>query len=357
MPKFAITNALVFDGDELRKDRTVIIEDGLIASDETNAEVIDASGMTLLPGLIDAHVHVAREPNDSAGDLSHMAKCGVTTALDMGHLPPDHLHLLQGKKGLADIRFASTFATSTGATHSKLPGATKINLIDNTDQAVEFVQGRVAEGADYIKLIADIPGPTQEVLNTLAAEARKHGKLSIAHAARHTAYGMAQEAKVDIVTHVPIEKALTYANAQLMAKESRASVPTLAIAEALAGIGRIPGSNYPAAKESVTMLHRAGVPVLAGTDSNHSAIAPLKHGETLHHELELLVEAGLSNIEALRAATSLPAKYFRLGDRGIIEPGKRADLVLVAGNPLEDIKATKAVKRVWLGGEDLPLEE
>jgi imidazolonepropionase-like amidohydrolase len=113
--------------------------------------------------------------------------------------------------------------------------------------------------------------------------------------------------------------------------------------------------NYAAAKESVTLLHKAGVPILAGTDANQSPMAAVKHGEALHRELELLVDAGLSNEEALRAATSLGAQCFRLADRGVIAVGKRADLVLVGRNPVDNIAATKDIKRVWIAGEEIML--
>lgn len=84
-------------------------------------------------------------------------------------------------------------------------------------------------------------------------------------------------------------------------------------------------------------------------------MAAVKHGEALHRELELLVDARLSNEEALRAATSLTAEWFRLSDRGAITVGKRADMVLVGGNPADDIAGTKNVKRVWIGREEVPL--
>jgi imidazolonepropionase-like amidohydrolase len=116
------------------------------------------------------------------------------------------------------------------------------------------------------------------------------------------------------------------------------------------------GLKYSAAKESVTRLHKAGVPILAGTDANQSPMAAVKRGEALRRELELLVDAGLSNEEALRAATNLAAEWFWLGDRGVIAVGKRADMVLVGGNPADDIAATKNVKRVWIAGEEVLLE-
>ena len=78
-------------------------------------------------------------------------------------------------------------------------------------------------------------------------------------------------------------------------------------------------------------------------------------GESLHRELELLVVAGLSTIDALRAATSLPAKHFGLSDRGIIAPGHRADLVLIADDPIADISATRSIQRVWCGGMEISI--
>jgi imidazolonepropionase-like amidohydrolase len=70
----------------------------------------------------------------------------------------------------------------------------------------------------------------------------------------------------------------------------------------------------------------------------------------MHHEQELLVAAGLSNLDSILAATCLPAKYFGLNDRGVIEPGRRANLLLTGGNPLEDIGATRLIKKGWCSG-------
>jgi imidazolonepropionase-like amidohydrolase len=79
-------------------------------------------------------------------------------------------------------------------------------------------------------------------------------------------------------------------------------------------------------------------------------MAAVKHGEALHRELEPFVDAGLSKEEALRAATILAAEWFRLGDRGAIAVGKRADMVLVGRNPVDDIAGTINVERVWIAG-------
>ena len=95
---------------------------------------------------------------------------------------------------------------------------------------------------------------------------------------------------------------------------------------------------------TIRALHEAGVPILAGTDSPNPGTT---HGASLHRELELLTRAGLTPAEALSSATSVPAEAFGLGDRGRIAVGRRADLVLVRGDPTTDITATRDIVGVW----------
>jgi imidazolonepropionase-like amidohydrolase len=92
--------------------------------------------------------------------------------------------------------------------------------------------------------------------------------------------------------------------------------------------------------------------ILAGTDANQAPFAPASppYGTSLHHELGLLVDAGLSPVDALRSATVLAARYWGLADRGVIAPGQRADLVLVDGDPLTDIGAVSQIMAVWCAG-------
>lgn len=346
--KTALVNVRVFDGQRLREPGTVIIDQGLIGTDPQGADVIDGASAVLLPGLIDAHVHLHGVEN-----LEQLASFGVTTALDMSTWPPALVDSLRGRSGLTDIRSAGLSATSPGSRHSQMPGRPEGELVAGPAEAERFVAARVAEGSDYIKVIADIPGPDQATLNALVDAAHRHGKLTVAHAVSVAAFGMAQEAKVDIVTHVPRDKALDAGAVARMLNEHRVAVPTLTmmegVAKAISGAG-----DYANARDSVIALYRAGVPVFAGTDANAAPGAPfaVAHGESLHHELELLVDAGLSPVEALRAATSLPARYFGFDDRGVIEPGRRADLVLIAGDPTKDIRATRQIQRVWCGGEE-----
>jgi imidazolonepropionase-like amidohydrolase len=100
-------------------------------------------------------------------------------------------------------------------------------------------------------------------------------------------------------------------------------------------------------RSAVRQLQARGVDVLAGTDAGATTVL---HGASLHAELALLVQAGLTPIQALSAATRLPAERFGLNDRGELRPGRRADLVLVEGDPTTDIKATRAIARVFKNG-------
>jgi imidazolonepropionase-like amidohydrolase len=95
-------------------------------------------------------------------------------------------------------------------------------------------------------------------------------------------------------------------------------------------------------------LMQAHVPILAGTDAG--ALTGLPYGASLHGELKLLVDDGMSPVEALAAATSAPARAFHFRDRGLIRPGLRADLVLVEGDPTHDILATRNIVAVWKKG-------
>lgn len=118
---------------------------------------------------------------------------------------------------------------------------------------------------------------------------------------------------------------------------------------------QVPKSDYSNCQESVRLMHEAGIPILAGTDSNAIPDSPahLEHGMSIHRELELLVEAGVSPVEALQSVTSKAAMQFYLDDRGVIAPGYRADLVLIDGDPTKDIRESRRIRRVWCGGVEV----
>jgi len=114
-----------------------------------------------------------------------------------------------------------------------------------------------------------------------------------------------------------------------------------------------PHGHLDVARDGVRMLSEAGARVLVGTDAASVQARGTAHGASVHDELRLLIESGMTPLDALRAATSLAADTYGLGDRGRIAAGKQADLVLVDGDPTADIDDTLSIDEVWRRGEAL----
>jgi imidazolonepropionase-like amidohydrolase len=385
---FAVTNARVFDGAKVIARATVVVADGRIVAvgpdvkPPAGAEVIDAAGATLLPGLIDSHAHVWGTA------LSRAIVFGVTTELDM-FTDAGYAQMMrdeQAKTGApdrADLRSAGTLATAPGG-HGTQYGMT-IPTLTKPEEAEAWVAGRVAEGSDYIKIVFEggeaygrtLPTLDAVTVKALVEAAHRHKKLAVVHVSTEDRAKAALEARADGLVHLFEDRAPEPGFAALAAKRKAFVVPTLTVLESAAGIAsgkslaedvrlasyltseEVTGlkQSFPGRPDStnkidhafaaVRELKAAGVPILAGSDAPNPGTA---HGSSMHRELELLVQAGLSPTEALAAATSVPAKTFGLDDRGRIAPGLRADLVLVQGNPTQDITASRDILRVWKGG-------
>ena len=259
----AVTNVRVFDGRRLMDPGTVVIEGGRIGpapSAPAGAETVDGEGGVLLPGLIDAHVHLHGRLT-----LEQLAGFGVTTALDMA-CAPELVNSLRGAAGLTDIRSAGTPAIAPGSPHSLMPVIGQRGLITGAGQARQFVAERVAEGSDYIKIVVGNPAPShdQATLDALVAAAREYGQLTVAHASSYQAVQMAQRARVSVLTHVPLDQALDEAAAAAAVAADRILIPTLAMMEGIVAQSAPAGRDYAAARDSVTVMYRAGVPILAG---------------------------------------------------------------------------------------------
>ncbi len=363
----AITNVKVFDGNALTEERTVVIDNGVISNATTADTTVDGQHGTLLPGLIDCHVHLS-----SLANLEHGTQWGVTTMLDMGSQSMAVTNSLRHRHGLADIRGAGNVASAPGGMSITSMGYPASSAVRGPADASRFVADRVADGADYIKVIVEDPQVTgsvvlDEATITALVEAAHQASLKvIAHVTSVAAFILAADAGVDVLTHAPLDADTDDTLAHSIAVRGIVSVPTLIAMRTVAGITEMTARrrasgldvDYAHARRTVSAFHRAGVPIMAGTDA-YQGTAPstnvrLQHGEVfgeaLHGELELLVAAGLTSVEALRAATVLPADYFSLTDRGVIEPGRRADLILVEGDPTQDIATTRAIRSVWVAG-------
>ena len=354
----AITNVKIFDGNTVTGERTVVIENGVISTATTADMIVDGQHGTLLPGFIDSHVHLS-----NLADLEQGTQWGVTTMLDMGSQSMAVTDALRHRPELADIRGAGNIASAPGGTQITRMGYPASSAVTSPADASRFVAERVADGADYIKIIVEDPQRMgaaalgEATIAALVKEAHRAGLKAIAHVTTLTAFKMATDAGVDILTHAPFDADVDDTLAASIARQSIVSVPTLIAMCTLASFAaRLPthgaGSDYAHARATVSALHRAGVSILVGTDSYRGPAAPvsIQHGEAFHDELGLLVEAGLTPVEALRSATVIPAEYFGFTDRGIIATGRRADLLLIDGDPTQDITVTRAIRGVWVTG-------
>ena len=378
-----IVNARVFDGASLSACTSVRFADGRItdcssvSAARDGDEVVDARGGTLLPGLIDAHVHLV------AGALAQSLSFGVTTVLDMFSLPDTAAEAktqARRRTDVADLRSSGIGATAPGGHPSAM--YPPFPTLAGPHQAEEFVAGRVAAGADYLKVMSGTggrwPALDPATLGALVAAAHRRGLTVVGHVNSVAGLGEVVAAGVDVVAHVPFDGRIGSTLVERIAAAGIAVGPTLATAENTLGerggaalladprlaapLGewarrlaesasgpnfgrRLPA--YSRAEENVRLLADAGVALLAGTDAPNPGTV---FGASLHRELELLVRAGLTPVQALAAATSEPARVFGLADRGRVAAGLRADLMLVTGDPLADITATRAIARIWREG-------
>ncbi|MCE7984434.1 MAG: hypothetical protein DYG89_24950 [Caldilinea sp. CFX5] len=377
-------NVRLFDGETVIPSTTVVVEDGLITAVGANvaqpadAQVIDGAGKTLLPGLIDAHTHVF-----SADVLRQALILGVTTEMDMFMDAQLAAHLRQeqaatGAVERADLFSAGTLATAPGGHGTQFGLA--IPTLTSPDEADAFVAARVAEGSDYIKIIIEdgeelgleLPTLDPATVKALVAAAHDNDKLALVHVQTLAAAEEALAAGADGLAHIFVDAVPDDAFVEQAVASGLFVIPTLAVFQNIgdepadrsviddphlapyltdadlqslttpyAGFAGLSLANGQAA---VRRLFQAGVPILAGTDAPNPGTA---HGASLHRELVLLTDAGLSPVEALRAATSVTADTFGLSDRGRIAPGLRADLLLVKGDPTTTITATRDIVGIW----------
>lgn len=389
---FAIQHVRVFDGVRTIPETNVLVRGGRIFSVGSGSipqgvPTVDGAGKTLIPGLIDSHVHVFPGAQEDA------LRFGVTTELDMFDLARDFAKWRPQRESFAKTDAADTWGAGLGVTVKggapleMLPptDAAKIPVLANAVGAKSFVDARVKEGSDYIKLfiedLSEYGGkkrmPTlsrDEVCATIAA-AHADKRLAIVHVQTESGAREATECGADALAHTFPDRIATR-DFLALAKSHRIFLETtldvwaaasgLDIARKLAADPRVAPylspfqkqtltakedmphpQFFPTALANVRAMHKAGIPIVAGTDAPNSGTA---HGVSLHEELQLLVRAGFTPEDALNAATALPTKIFELGDRGHIAPGYRADLVLVKGDPTRRIGDTLSIVRIWKNG-------
>jgi len=383
----------VFDGERMHQATRVSVRDGLIEAVgeglpvPEGATVIDGAGRTLLPGLIDAHVHSFGEARRDA------LRFGVTTQLDMFSDPGQLAGARAERASLAatdraDLWSAGILATAEGGhgTQFGMP----IPTLAAPHEADAWVAARQAEGSDYIKIVREdlhvygagraLPTLDAATAAALIESAHARGLKAVAHVSARDHARESLRDGADGLVHIFQDAPADDPLVRLASERGAFVVPTLTVIAGMAGepsgladhpqvgprlspgqrqtlAARFGDGSRPAlianARDSVRRLHAAGVAILAGTDAPNPNTA---YGASIHDELAQLVGTGLTPVEALAAATSVPADAFGLSDRGRIAPGLRADLVLVEGDPGTDISATTAIVGVWKNGHPVPLE-
>jgi len=385
-----VQDVRVFDGKAVHERRSVLFDDARVVDADfrgsvpAGARIVQGAGRTLLPGLIDAHTHAFRQ-----FDLPVLF--GVTTQIDMFTAVP----VMQDAKrsmaagrhaGQADLFSAGTLATAPGG-HGTQFGV-PIPTLSSPGEAQAFVDARIAEGSDFIKIVLEAGGHGVGAVNSLdiatatalIEAAHRRGKLAVVHVSTEKDARAALEAGADALVHLFLGAA-PYATAvdslaRLAKRRNAFVIPTFTVMESMAGVrgddlmgdadlaalveregattlkaryGQQARPQLLAMPKAITAaLAKAGVPILAGTDAGNAGTL---YGISMHRELAALVEAGLTPTAVLAAATSAPAAAFRLGRRGCIATGCKADLLLVDGDPTRDITATRRIVEVWKDGQ------
>jgi imidazolonepropionase-like amidohydrolase len=380
----------VFDGVKIIPETDVLIENGKIKEVGANlpigeAQVVDGAGKTLLPGLIDAHVHV-----HDAASLEQALLFGVTTEFDMMMSPRLEQQLKATEREDRASFFSAGFPATVPGGHGTEYGMDVPTLI-SPSEAERFVESRIREGSDYIKLMytagAELPRmnprPTlsKETLAAVIAAAHKNQRLAVVHIGSDMGARNAILAGADGLAHLFRGHSSPHDFGELVAEHHAFVIPTLSVLYSVCGpdsagsrlvkdphlasylthqakdrlketfpSARMNLVSCKAAPEALRQLKAAGALIVAGTDAPNPGTT---YGASLHGELEMYVEDGLTPVEALTAATSAPTQAFHLNDRGRIAPGLRADLLLVNGHPDEDIKATRNIEAVYKEGIQL----
>ena len=353
---------------------------------ERAVEQLDLTGTTLMPGLIEGHSHVLLHPysetswtdqvlkesraersiragvhaertlmagfttiRDLGSEGARYADVGIKTAIEKGVIPGPRMLV-------AGPAIVATGSYGPKGFHPEVGQPLGAHAADGTDDLIRETREQIGHGADFIKVYADyrwgpngeaMPSFTLEELTLMREITSSSGRPLVAHAATEEGMRRAILAGVETIEHGAGATEHVFG---MMAARGVVWYPTLAAVEAISGYGgwRKGQDPDPARIANKKRIFRQalemGVPIGMGGD-----VGVYPHGENAW-EMELMVEYGMPEIDVLRAATSLNADTFHLTDRGRLRADLLADLVAVAGNPLDDMGAIRDVRMVMKGG-------
>ncbi len=389
-----IEHATVIDGTGAtpRADTTLVLENGRIRDIGSSsslrrpagAQVIDATGKFVVPGIINAHGHVGdnRDPQ-----LRQYALYGVTTTTSMA-MDSDDIVQFKDQQRRGDLRGARILTVKYRFSTLPVPGPE----IRTPEAARAKVDEIVARGADYIKVWVDpqegrVPKLTPEFCAAVFEQARKHGKTTMAHIVEYEDAKKMVELGVDILVHDVRDRELDGEFVATLKRRNVSVIPTLAREELLFAYGQSPAwledpffrrglrGDQPAGltakieqqakapnlarltqafetdRVNLKKLVDGGVRVALGTDSGGDPQRYFIQGFAEHHQMELMVGAGLTPMQVIQAFSQKAAETLRIdNDFGALAKGKAADLLILERNPLQDIKNMRSIAAVYLGG-------
>jgi imidazolonepropionase-like amidohydrolase len=387
---FLLDEVQLWDGTDspTQPRRSVEVRDGRIywigaasewQGNRTNVRVIDGRARSLIPGLMDCHVHysspggpdwIARftdplpELTLRAVELAETSlRSGVTTARDVGAPSAVNIRLAQaahaGEVRAPKIHAAGTWIAHRGtyvafARHFGESGELRAAIKAEIDAGADLIKVALAPWNENARAENSPEIPFDDKLLSVAVEEAHRAKFKIAcHANDPESCRIAARAGVDSLEHGMF---LEPADLQAMASNGTYLVPTMSVWDAMLYYARTvdwpenrkkrAGDLRDSSRKTVSTAITMGVRIALGTDAGGGAA---RHGR-IAREAELMVESGMDPRDALMAGTSNAAKLIGEPDRGTIEKGKIADLVLLDGDPLDNISSLRLIAAVFQGG-------
>lgn len=311
-------NHPLFDGSKIIENASVTIENGVITT-ITESKCTDTDYF-LMPGLIDAHTHI-----NTLAQTKTMLENGVTAACDVAASP-----------SLIETSAPFTIISSAGMTMGTLNGKS-------------YVKKAIQSGAAYIKVLLMEPNlMPKNILKSICQTAHENGLKVAVHATTVKSAQMAVDCLADILIHIPMKESFPDELAKTIAQKKIVVAPTLVMMETFAYSNRngYKPEHFENAKKAVSLLHNYNVQILAATDANDGSFAPaVSYGSSMHREMELLTQCGMSPLEVLASATGNIAETFNLEHLGKIAPGKKTPLLLIQGRPDKNIADIRKIQK------------